>query len=308
MKILVTGAAGFLGSHLVTKLVHDGHEVIGIDDLSTGIIENVKNHARFKFIKHDVRDFDVPEVDLIYNLASPASPIHYQSNPVKTFETNIIGVIRMLQAAKDQKIKIIQASTSEVYGDPLVNPQAESYWGNVNPIGLRACYDEGKRASETISFDYLRQFGVDVRIVRIFNTYGPNMAIGDGRVVSNFIVQALRNQEITVYGNGDQTRSLCFASDLIEALICVMELKENPKTPINIGNPNEIKVIDLARKIVFLTESSSVISHQKLPEDDPQQRKPDISLAKELLRWEPKTNLEDGLRLTIDYFKQELSK
>jgi UDP-glucuronate decarboxylase len=308
MKILVTGAAGFLGSHLVARLVNNGHEVIGIDDLSTGMIENVKNHPRFKFIKHDVRDFDVPAVDFIYNLASPASPIHYQSNPVKTFETNILGIIRMLQAAKDQKIKIIQASTSEVYGDPLVSPQVESYWGNVNPIGLRACYDEGKRASETISFDYLRQFGVDVRIVRIFNTYGPNMAIGDGRVVSNFIVQALNNQEITVYGNGDQTRSLCFASDLIEALICIMELKENPKTPINVGNPNEIKVIDLARKIVFLTQSNSVISHQKLPEDDPQQRKPDISLAKKLLHWEPKINLDDGLRLTVDYFKQELSK
>ena len=308
MKILVTGAAGFLGSHLVARLVNDGHEVIGIDDLSTGMIQNVKIKPRYRFIQHDIRDFDVPDVDVIYNLASPASPIHYQSNPVKTFETNILGIIRMLQAAKDQKIKIIQASTSEVYGDPLVSPQAESYWGNVNPIGLRACYDEGKRASETISFDYLRQFGVDVRIVRIFNTYGPNMAIGDGRVVINFIVQALSNQEITVYGNGNQTRSLCFASDLIEALICVMELKENPKTPINIGNPNEIKVIDLARKIVSLAESSSVISHQKLPEDDPQQRKPDISLAKKLLHWEPKINLEDGLRLTVDYFKQELNK
>lgn len=308
MKILVTGAAGFLGSHLVARLINDGHQIIGIDDLSTGMIKNIKIHPKFKFINHDIRDYEVPDVDFIYNLASPASPIHYQLNPVKTFETNIIGIIRLLKAARDKKIKIIQASTSEVYGDPLENPQVESYWGNVNPIGSRACYDEAKRASETICFDYLRQFGVDVRIVRIFNTYGPNMAIGDGRVVSNFIVQALRNQAITVYGNGEQTRSLCFASDLIEALIRVMEMKENPKTPINIGNPNEIKVKDLAIKIVSLSKSKSIINYKKLPEDDPKQRKPDITLAKSLLNWEPKINLDEGLSNTVKYFKDELSK
>lgn len=308
MKILVTGAAGFLGSHLVARLINDGHQIIGIDDLSTGMIKNIKIHPKFEFINHDIRDYEVPDVDFIYNLASPASPIHYQLNPVKTFETNIIGIIRLLKAARDKKIKIIQASTSEVYGDPLENPQVESYWGNVNPIGSRACYDEAKRASETICFDYLRQFGVDVRIVRIFNTYGPNMAIGDGRVVSNFIVQALRNQAITVYGNGEQTRSLCFASDLIEALIRVMEMKENPKTPINIGNPNEIKVKDLAIKIVSLSKSKSIINYKKLPEDDPKQRKPDITLAKSLLNWEPKINLDEGLSNTVKYFKDELSK
>lgn len=307
MKILITGAAGFLGSHLVLSLLEDGHEIIGIDDLSTGSLENVAQHPKMTFHIEDVRTYSIPNVDVIFNLASPASPVHYQINPVKTFETNIFGTVAVLKAAKASKARVIQASTSEIYGDPLVSPQSENYWGNVNSIGPRACYDEGKRASETICFDYIRQFGLDARVARIFNTYGPNMAVGDGRVVSNFIVQSLLNKDLTIYGDGLQTRSLCYVSDLISALKKIMEIDINPQVPINIGNPTEITMIELAHLIISLTKSKSSLIFKELPQDDPKQRNPNIQLAKKVLKWEPKIDLEDGLIKTVNYFRKILN-
>ena len=307
MKILITGAAGFLGSHLGLSLLADGHEVIGIDDLSTGSLDNIAKHPKMTFYIDDVRTYSIPSVDIIFNLASPASPVHYQINPVKTFETNILGTVAVLKAAKASNARVIQASTSEIYGDPLVSPQSENYWGNVNTIGPRACYDEGKRASETICFDYMRQFGLDARVVRIFNTYGPNMAIGDGRVVSNFIVQSLLSKDITIYGDGLQTRSLCYVSDLISALKKIMELDFNPQLPINIGNPSEITMIELAKLIIKLTKSKSNLTFKELPQDDPKQRNPNIQLAKKVLKWEPEVGLEDGLIKTISYFSKILN-
>lgn len=303
MKILVTGAAGFLASHLVPKLLNSGHQVIGIDDLSTGTRNNLPDHRHFIFHHKDIRNCKIPKVDVIYNLASPASPVHYQVNPIKTFETNVLGVMAILKSAAENGSIVIQASTSEVYGDPLVNPQSENYWGNVNTIGPRSCYDESKRASETICFDYIRQYNVDVRIARIFNTYGPNMAINDGRVVSNFIVQAKMNQPLTIYGNGRQTRSLCYVTDLIQALFELMMNRTKLDIPINLGNPQEISMNDLANKIIHMSNSSSKIVYMDLPIDDPKQRQPDISRARKLLNWEPKITLEEGLLETIRYFE-----
>jgi UDP-glucuronate decarboxylase len=307
VKILITGVAGFLGSHLALSLLEDGHEIIGIDDLSTGSLENIAQHPKMTFYIEDVRTYSIPNVDVIFNLASPASPVHYQINPVKTFETNIFGTVAVLKAAKASKARVIQASTSEIYGDPLVSPQSENYWGNVNLIGPRACYDEGKRASETICFDYIRQFGLDARVARIFNTYGPNMAVGDGRVVSNFIVQSLLNKDLTIYGDGLQTRSLCYVSDLISALKKIMEIDINPQVPINIGNPTEITMIELAHLIISLTKSKSSLIFKELPQDDPKQRNPNIQLAKKVLKWEPEINLEDGLIKTVNYFRKILN-
>ncbi len=309
MKILLTGAAGFLGSHLTSKLLDSGHEVIGIDDLSTGSLANLTyalSNPSFRFVEHDVRiPFDA-RVDAILNFACPASPKNYQLDPVRTIETNFLGIINMLHLAKECGARILQASTSEVYGDPDVSPQPESYWGNVNPIGIRSCYDEGKRAAETLCFDYKRQYGVDARLIRIFNTYGPNMAVGDGRVVSNFIVQALQGSPITIYGDGSQTRSFCFVSDLIDG-IYKMLMKDGPvDSPINIGNPGEYSMLELAEMVIRLTRSTSRIVFEPLPQDDPRQRKPDITLAEVILGWAPQINLEKGIQLTVEYFKQEL--
>lgn len=309
MKILLTGAAGFLGSHLSQRLVLEGHQVIGIDDLSTGSMQNLKNlrnNPNFSFTKHDVREPINVEVDAILNFACPASPVHYQADPVRTIETNFLGMINLLHLAKNTGAKILQASTSEVYGDPAVSPQKETYWGNVNPIGIRSCYDEGKRAAETLCFDYKRQFSIDARVIRIFNTYGPNMAIGDGRVVSNFIVQALKGQPLTIYGDGSQTRSFCYVSDLVEGIYKMLLLENQPETPINLGNPVEFSMLELARKVIESTKSKSLIDYEPLPLDDPRQRRPDISLASATLKWSPRISLEDGIRLTSDYFAKEL--
>jgi len=304
MRILVTGGAGFLGSHLCDRLIEQGHDVICLDNYFTGSKNNVEHLAgnpRFELIRHDVTEPILLEVDRIYNLACPASPVHYQYNPVKTIKTSIIGAVNMLGLAKRVRARILQASTSEVYGDPNVHPQVEEYWGNVNPIGIRSCYDEGKRVAETLFMDYHRQNNVDIRIVRIFNTYGPRMHPNDGRVVSNFIVQALQGKDITVYGDGSQTRSFCFVSDLVEAIMRTMEQNEY-SLPINIGNPGEFTILELAEKIIALTGSKSKIIREPLPADDPKQRKPDISKAKKFLNWEPSVNLEEGLRKTIEYF------
>ena len=309
MKILLTGAAGFLGSHISKKLIDSDQEVIGLDDLSTGSIKNIKqsiNHPKYSFIEHDVRIPYQVKVDAILNFACPASPVNYQKDPVRTIETNFLGMINMLHLANETGARIIQASTSEVYGDPTQTPQKETYWGNVNPIGIRSCYDEGKRAAETLCFDYKRQHGLDVRVIRIFNTYGPNMATRDGRVVSNFIVQALMGEPISIYGGGEQTRSFCYVSDLIEGIYKVLILDKNPQSPINLGNPNEFKMVELADTIKELTGSKSEIMNYPLPEDDPKQRCPDISLAKSALNWEPTVNLVEGLEKTIKYFKQVL--
>ena len=309
-RILVTGGAGFIGSHLCKKLIEDGHSVICLDNLYTGSLDNLDKIAispRLTFINSDIEDqIDDLKVDKIYNLACPASPKHYQLNPVKTIRTSIIGTANMLELAKMNNAKILQASTSEIYGDPLEHPQREKYWGNVNPIGIRSCYDEGKRCAETLMMDYHRQFGIDTKIVRIFNTYGPNMQPDDGRVISNFIVQALKNDDITIYGDGSQTRSFCYVSDLVLGLIRMMDYDDSTG-PINLGNPNEITILELANKIIKATNSKSQIVFKPLPFDDPTRRKPDISRAKERLNWEPITNLDNGLESTIKYFKNKLN-
>jgi UDP-glucuronate decarboxylase len=306
MKILLTGAAGFLGSHLSKKLIDKGHQVTGLDDLSTGSLKNVeslKSNSNFMFVEHDVRKPYSVEVDAILNFACPASPISYQKNPVKTIETNFLGMINLLHLANETKAIVIQASTSEIYGDPTQSPQVESYWGNVNPIGIRSCYDEGKRAAETLCFDYKRQHNLDTRVLRIFNTYGPNMSISDGRVVSNFIVQALKNEPITIYGDGNQSRSFCYVSDLVEGIYKLLIKKEPVDSPINLGNPNEFTIKQLAEAIIKITNSQSKLTNNPLPQDDPKQRRPNISLASELLKWQPTVQLEEGIRKTVAYFK-----
>jgi UDP-glucuronate decarboxylase len=309
MKVLLTGAAGFLGSHLSMKLIEQKHQVIAIDDLSTGSIKNIKhlvNHPKYSFIVHDVRNPYQAKVDSILNFACPASPVNYQKDPVRTIETNFLGMINLLHLANETGARIIQASTSEIYGDPTQSPQKESYWGNVNPIGIRSCYDEGKRAAETLCFDYRRQHNLDTRVIRIFNTYGPNMAIGDGRVVSNFIVQALRNEPIDIYGDGQQTRSFCYVSDLVEGIYKLLQLDLNPDTPINLGNPNEFTILDLAKVVIDITNSKSVIVNNPLPQDDPKQRCPDISLAKSTLNWKPAIELSEGIEKTVVHFREML--
>lgn len=306
-RILVTGGAGFLGSHLCEALLKKGYNVFCLDNFYTGKIENVeglKKNPRFELIHHDICTPFFIEVDEIYNLACPASPIHYQHDPVRTTETCVVGASNMLILAKKLQAKIFQASTSEVYGDPHVHPQTESYWGNVNPIGPRACYDEGKRCAETLFFDYHRQFAIKIKIGRIFNTYGPNMHPNDGRVISNFIMQALNNQPITIYGKGMQTRSFCFVSDLIEGIISLVESGDEITGPINLGNPGEFTILALAKKIIEMTGSDSEIVFQNLPQDDPKQRRPDISAAKKQLHWQPHVSLEEGLEKTISYFKE----
>lgn len=306
-KILVTGGAGFLGSHLCTKLVLEGHHVLCVDNYFTGSKKNIEyllEHKNFEVIRQDICFPLYVEVDEIYNLACPASPVHYQHDPIQTMKTSILGAYNMLGLAKRTEAKILQASTSEVYGDPLVHPQTEEYWGNVNPIGIRSCYDEGKRAAETLFVDYNRKHNVDTKIVRIFNTYGPKMAANDGRVVSNFIIQALKGEDITIYGDGLQTRSFCFVADLIDGITKMMN--SNIMGPINLGNPNEFTMLGLAKMIIELTGSKSKIVFWELPEDDPRQRQPDITKAKELLNWEPKVELQAGLIQTIGYFKSLL--
>ena len=308
-KILVTGGAGFIGSHLCKKLLDEGNDVLCLDNYFTGTKENISSLFKspyFEVIRHDVCFPLYVEVDEIYNLACPASPIHYQHDPVQTTKTSVHGAINMLGLAKRINARILQASTSEIYGDPETHPQEENYWGNVNPIGPRSCYDEGKRCAETLFFDYYRQHNLDIKVVRIFNTYGPNMHPNDGRVVSNFIVQALTNQDITVYGNGDQTRSFCYIDDLISGIFKMMCSEEKFIGPVNLGNPVEFKIIDLAKTIIKLTNSKSNIVNKELPTDDPIRRKPNISLAKNVLDWEPSFNLEEGLKLTIDYFKSQI--
>ncbi len=309
-RILVTGGAGFLGSHLCDRLLAEQADVVCVDNFFSGHKDNIRhlfNHPYFELIRHDVIHPLFVEVDQIYHLACPASPIHYQINAIKTVKTNVMGTINMLGLAKRIKARILLTSSSEVYGDAQVHPQPESYWGNVNPIGVRSCYDEGKRVAETLMMDYHRQNKVDVRIVRIFNTYGPRMAANDGRVVSNFIVQALRGEDLTVYGDGRQTRSFCYVADMIEGLVRMMKT-ENITGPVNLGNPVELPIIELAEKVLKLTRSRSRIVFKPLPQDDPGRRCPDITLAKKILGWEPKVSLEEGLLLTIDYFRQKLGQ
>ena len=304
-KILITGGAGFIGSHLCRRLLEQGKKVICLDNMFTGSYNNISicfNNKNFEFINRDVALPLELDVDAIFNLACPASPIHYQYDPVMTTQTSFMGAMNVLEMARKNGAKVLQASTSEVYGDPLEHPQCENYWGNVNPIGPRACYDEGKRVAETLFADYRRRYGTDTKIVRIFNTYGPNMAEKDGRVVSNFIVQALRNQDITVYGSGSQTRSFCYVDDLVSGLIAMME-RDNLFGPVNLGNPCEISIAELAKQIIEMTGSASKIVYRELPDDDPVRRKPDISLAKTELSWSPTVGIEDGLKRTIDYFK-----
>ncbi|TIL54866.1 UDP-glucuronic acid decarboxylase family protein [Mesorhizobium sp.] len=305
-RILVTGGAGFLGSHLIDKLLSQGHEVICVDNLFTGTkrnIDHLHNHPRFEFMRHDVCFPLYVEVDEIYNLACPASPIHYQHDPVQTTKTSVHGAINMLGLAKRLRCKIMQASTSEVYGDPVVHPQTEAYWGNVNPIGPRSCYDEGKRCAETLFFDYHRQHGLGIKVARIFNTYGPRMHLRDGRVVSNFISQALAGEDITLYGDGSQTRSFCYVDDLVEAFVRLMDTDATVSGPINLGNPVEYTMVELAEAILEITGSGSKLVRQPLPADDPTRRRPDISLARENLKWEPEVKLGEGLRKTVEYFK-----
>lgn len=308
-RILVTGGAGFLGSHLCDRLIAKWNDVICLDNLFTGSKDNIRHllsNPYFEFIRHDVTEPIRLEVDQIYNLACPASPVHYQYNPIKTAKTSVMGALNMLGLAKRTKARILQASTSEVYGDPKVHPQPESYWGSVNPIGIRSCYDEGKRLAETLFFDYHRQNGVDIRVIRIFNTYGPRMNPSDGRVVSNFIVQALRGEDITVYGDGTQTRSFCYVDDLIDGMIRMMAA-EDFTGPVNLGNPGEFTMLELAEKVIRLTGSNSRIVHEPLPSDDPAQRRAVIDLAKEKLDWQPTIELEDGLKRTIAYFREVLN-
>jgi UDP-glucuronate decarboxylase len=309
MKTLVTGGAGFLGSHLCELLLSKGHEVLCIDNLQTGTENNItqlQKNKNFKFMNHDITFPINVKVDQIYNLACPASPFDYQKTPVKTIKTNVLGAINMLEISKNTGARILQASTSEVYGDPLTNPQTEDYWGNVNPIGVRSCYDEGKRCAETMFFDYNRQYGLDIKVIRIFNTYGPKMNLFDGRVISNFVVSALQNKPLTVYGSGNQTRSFCFVTDLIDGMYLMMNSAAGITGPINLGNPMEISMNALAEKIILMTKSSSKVLHLDALQDDPRQRCPDIGLASRYLRWKPNTSLTDGLDLTIDYFSKLL--
>ena len=304
-RILVTGGAGFIGSNLCARLLDEGEDIICLDNFFTGTKDNIRKfigNNRFELVRHNITKEYFAEVDQIYNLACPASPPHYQYNAIKTIKTSVLGIINMLGLAKRCKATILQASTSEVYGDPKIHPQTEDYWGNVNPIGIRSCYDEGKRCAETLMMDYHRQNNVDTKIVRIFNTYGPNMAQNDGRVVSNFILQALKNEDITIYGDGSQTRSFCYVDDLIEGLIRMMNSKL--VGPVNLGNPSERTILDFAKLIIKLTNSKSQIIYKSLPSDDPTQRQPDISLAKKELDWEPKIDIEEGLMKTINYFKE----
>lgn len=308
-RILITGGAGFIGSHLCERLLNEGNDVICLDNFFTSSKDNIRHlldNNRFELVRHDITKEYFIEVDEIYNLACPASPPHYQYNAIKTIKTSVLGMINMLGLAKRCKAKILQASTSEVYGDPLIHPQVESYWGNVNPIGIRSCYDEGKRCAETLMMDYHRQNKVDIRIVRIFNTYGPNMDLNDGRVVSNFIVQALKNEDITIYGDGSQTRSFCYVDDLIDGMIKMMNNKKGFIGPVNLGNPSERTILDFAKLIIKLTNSSSKIIYKPLPLDDPSKRQPDISLAEKELNFKPKVDIEEGLIKTIEYFKKKI--
>jgi len=307
-RILVTGGAGFLGSHLCERLLADGHDVICLDNFFTGSKENIRHllyDQHFELLRHDIVEPILVEVDQVYNLACPASPIHYQYNPVKTIKTSVMGTIHMLGLAKRTGARILQASTSEVYGDPQMHPQREDYWGNVNPIGIRSCYDEGKRAAETLCADYHRQNNVDVRIARIFNTFGPRMALSDGRVVSNIILQALRGEAMTVYGDGSQTRSFCYVDDMVDGLVGLMN-SDYDQGPVNLGNPHEVTILKLAQTISEITGQDSPIDFKPLPEDDPVRRCPDIGLAKKILNWEPKVSLVEGLKRTIDYFRSRI--
>ncbi|MPQ47762.1 NAD-dependent epimerase/dehydratase family protein [Marinifilum sp. N1E240] len=310
-RVLVTGGAGFIGSHLCERLLREGNDVICLDNYFTGAKKNIAHlldNPYFELVRHDVTSPYFAEVDEIYNMACPASPVHYQYNPIKTIKTSVMGAINMLGLAKRVKARILQASTSEVYGDPEIHPQTEDYWGNVNPIGIRSCYDEGKRCAETLFMDYHNQNNVDIKIIRIFNTYGPNMNPDDGRVVSNFIVQALQNEDITIFGDGSQTRSFQYVDDLVEGISRMMQTRHNFTGPVNIGNPNEFTILELAQKVIELTNSKSKIIHLPLPQDDPTQRQPNISLAKkELNNWEPTIQLNNGLVKTIDYFDTLLS-
>lgn len=310
-RILITGGAGFIGSHLGDRLLSEGHEVICLDNFFTGRRKNIEHNLQnpyFEFVRHDVITPYLAEVDQIYNLACPASPVHYQYNPIKTVKTSVMGAINMLGLAKRVKAKILQASTSEVYGDPVIHPQTEDYWGNVNPIGIRSCYDEGKRCAETLFMDYHRQNNVRIKIIRIFNTYGPRMNPDDGRVVSNFIVQALKGQDITIFGDGQQTRSFQYVDDLVEGMVRLMNTPDTITGPVNVGNPNEFTMLELAQKIIDITGSKSKLVYEPLPSDDPKQRQPDISVASKLLNeWSPKVQLNEGLIKTIDYFERELS-
>ncbi|MCO7557857.1 UDP-glucuronic acid decarboxylase family protein [Metapseudomonas otitidis] len=305
-KILVTGGAGFLGSHLCERLVERGDDVLCVDNYYTGNKANI-NHLlkfpNFEVMRHDVTFPLYVEVDRIFNLACPASPVHYQHDPVQTTKTSVHGAINMLGLAKRTGARILQASTSEVYGDPEIHPQPEGYWGRVNPIGIRSCYDEGKRCAETLFFDYYRQHQLEIKVMRIFNTYGPRMHPNDGRVVSNFIVQALRGEDITIYGTGEQTRSFCYVDDLVDGMLCLMDSPADITGPINVGNPGEFSMLELAEKVILLTSSKSKLIFKELPADDPRQRRPDIALAKEKLNWEPKISLDDGLQKTVDYFR-----
>lgn len=307
--VLVTGGGGFIGSHLCERLINDGNDVICVDNFFTGSKDNIRHllsNPSFELIRHDITTPVSIEVDAIFNLACPASPVHYQHDPVQTARTNILGAMNMLDLARRLKIPVLQASTSEIYGDPKVHPQVESYWGNVNPIGPRSCYDEGKRCAETLFFDYHRQYGIDIKVVRIFNTYGPRMHPNDGRVVSNFIVQALKGCDITIYGDGTQTRSFCYISDLVEAMIRMMKTESSFTGPVNLGNPEEFTVRELAERIIKETGSKSKIIHMELPQDDPTRRRPDISLAKEKLGWTPSVSADDGIRKTVEYFRMKL--
>jgi len=309
-RILVTGGAGFIGSHLCEKLLDEGNEVICVDNFFTGSKQNIihlMDNPYFEIIRHDITFPLYVEVDEIYNLACPASPVYYSFDPVQTTKTSVIGAINMLGLAKRLKIKILQASTSEVYGDPEVHPQTESYRGNVNPIGPRACYDEGKRCAETLFFDYYRQLKIKIKVIRIFNTYGPKMQPDDGRVISNFIVQALKNKDVTIYGDGNQTRSFCYVDDLVDGIIKMMNSREDFVGPVNLGNPTEFTILELAKKIIKLTNSKSKIIYKPLPEDDPRRRKPNIELAKKELKWKPQIQLDEGLKKTINYFERLLS-
>lgn len=309
MKILVTGGAGFLGSHLCHRLLEMGNEVLAVDNYFTGSRGNLSgliSNPKFEALRHDITFPLYVEVDAIYNLASPASPKHYQTDPVQTAKTAVLGAVNMLGLAKRLNIPIFQASTSEVYGDPEVHPQVESYWGNVNPIGPRACYDEGKRFAETLFFDYHRQHNLKIRVARIFNTYGPRMSVGDGRVVSNLIVQALQGNPLTIFGDGTQTRSFCYVDDLIAGFVSMMEQKDVLVGPVNLGNPNEVSMLELARMVLSITNSTSDIIFEPLPVDDPRKRRPDVTVAKETLGWEPKVSLPDGLQRTVDFFRAEL--